>query len=47
MLDLFLAGTETASKTLTWASLFMITYPEVGLIQKIQKDISKEKCASW
>ncbi len=27
--DMFLAGTETTSKTLEWACLFMIKFPEV------------------
>ena len=29
LFDLFLAGSETTSTTLTWASLYMVRYPEV------------------
>ena len=29
MMDLFVAGSETTSTTLTWAMLYMIRYPKV------------------
>jgi len=29
VLDLFLAGTETTSTTLSWGIIYLITYPEV------------------
>ena len=29
LFDLFLAGSETTSTTLTWAILYMVRYPEV------------------
>ncbi|XP_066273784.1 cytochrome P450 2J4-like [Branchiostoma lanceolatum] len=35
--DLFVAGSETTSTTLTWALLYMVLYPEVQ--QKVQQEI--------
>eukprot|EP00091_Calanus_sinicus_P011670 TRINITY_DN26333_c0_g1_i1.p1 TRINITY_DN26333_c0_g1~~TRINITY_DN26333_c0_g1_i1.p1 ORF type:complete len:147 (-),score=23.78 TRINITY_DN26333_c0_g1_i1:435-875(-) len=35
--DLFIAGSETTSTTLTWAFLYMVRNPEVQ--QKVQKEI--------
>ncbi|XP_035667221.1 cytochrome P450 2U1-like [Branchiostoma floridae] len=35
--DLFVAGSETTSTTLTWALLYMVLYPEVQ--QKVQEEI--------
>jgi len=37
MFDLFLAGSETTSTTLTWAALYMVRYPEIQ--EKIQKEL--------
>ena len=37
LLDLFLAGSETTSTTLTWAVLYMVRYPEVQL--KVQQEL--------
>ena len=39
MFDLFLAGSETTSTTLTWAYLFMIRYPEVQ--EKVQQELDQ------
>jgi len=39
LFDLFLAGSETTSTTLTWASLYMIRYPEVQA--KVQEELDK------
>lgn len=36
-MDLFIAGMETTSSTLTWALLFMIMYPDIQA--KVQKEI--------
>ena len=36
MFDLFLAGSETTSTTLTWAALYMVRYPEVQ--KRVQVD---------
>ncbi len=30
LMDLFMAGSETTSKTLEWACLFMVKHPEVS-----------------
>merc|ERR1712080_74701 len=37
LLDLFIAGSETTSTTLTWAVLYMARYPEVQ--QKVQEEL--------
>jgi len=37
LLDLFLAGSETTSTTLTWAVLYMTRYPDIQ--EKVQKEI--------
>ena len=37
LLDLFMAGSETTSTTLSWAVLFMIRYPDVQ--RKVQEEI--------
>ena len=37
LLDLFIAGSETTSTTLTWAALYMVRYPEIQ--EKVQKEI--------
>merc|ERR1711992_366914 len=37
LFDLFLAGSETTSTTLTWAALYMVRYPEIQ--EKIQKEL--------
>ena len=37
LLDLFFAGSETTSTTLTWAILYMVRYPDIQ--EKVQKEI--------
>jgi len=37
MFDLFLAGSETTSTTLTWAALYMVRYPEIQ--ERVQKEL--------
>merc|ERR1719290_57954 len=37
MFDLFLAGSETTSTTLTWAALYMVRYPEIQ--SKVQHEL--------
>ena len=37
LFDLFLAGSETTSTTLTWAALYMVRYPEVQ--KKVQEEL--------
>ena len=39
LFDLFMAGSETTSTTLTWAALYMIRYPEVQ--KKVQQELDK------
>ena len=39
LFDLFLAGSETTSTTLTWAVLFMVRYPEVQ--RKVQEELDR------
>jgi len=39
MMDLFVAGSETTSTTLTWAMLYMIRYPKVQ--KKVQEELDK------
>ncbi|KAJ6651972.1 hypothetical protein lerEdw1_015869 [Lerista edwardsae] len=38
ILDLFAAGTDTITATLSWALLFMVTHPDVQ--EKVQKELS-------
>ena len=33
LMDLFLAGSETTSRSLMWACFFMVKYPEVSRIE--------------
>ena len=40
LFDLFVAGSETTSTTLTWAALYMVRYPEVQ--RKVQEELDKE-----
>ena len=40
LFDLFLAGSETTSTTLTWASLYMVRYPEVQA--RVQQELARE-----
>merc|ERR1719242_2937517 len=40
LFDLFVAGSETTSTTLTWAALYMVRYPEVQA--KVQEELDKE-----
>ena len=37
LMDLFIAGSETTSTTLTWAILYMVRNPDVQ--DKVQKDL--------
>ena len=39
LFDLFLAGSETTSTTLTWASLYMVRYPEVQA--RVQQELAR------
>ena len=39
LFDLFLAGSETTSTTLTWAALYMVRYPEVQ--KKVQAELDR------
>merc|ERR1712064_153227 len=39
LFDLFLAGSETISTTLTWAALYMVRYPEVQ--RKVQEELDE------
>lgn len=39
LFDLFLAGSETTSTTLTWAALYMIRYPQVQ--KKVQDELDR------
>ena len=39
LVDVFLAGSETTSTTLTWAVLYMARYPEVQ--SKVQEELDK------
>ena len=39
LFDLFLAGSETTSTTLTWAALYMVRYPEVQ--RKVQEELDR------
>merc|ERR1711997_1221692 len=39
LFDLFLAGSETTSTTLTWAALYMVRYPEVQ--KKVQEELDR------
>ena len=39
LFDLFLAGSETTSTTLTWAALYMVRYPDVQ--KKVQDELDK------
>ena len=37
LFDLFLAGSETTSTTLTWAVLYMVRYP--GVQARVQQEL--------
>ena len=39
LFDLFLAGSETTSTTLTWAMLFMVRYPQVQA--RVQEELDR------
>merc|ERR1712156_767483 len=39
LFDLFLAGSETTSTTLTWSFLYMVRYPEIQ--RKVQKELDE------
>merc|ERR1719445_974738 len=39
LFDLFVAGSETTSTTLTWAALYMVRYPEVQ--RKVQEELDR------
>ena len=39
LFDLFLAGSETTSTTLTWAALYMVRYPQVQT--KVQQELDR------
>ena len=39
LFDLFLAGSETTSTTLTWAALYMVRYPEVQA--RVQQELAR------
>eukprot|EP00092_Neocalanus_flemingeri_P065658 GFUD01079879.1.p1 GENE.GFUD01079879.1~~GFUD01079879.1.p1 ORF type:complete len:438 (-),score=100.01 GFUD01079879.1:38-1351(-) len=39
LFDLFVAGSETTSTTLTWAALYMIRYPEIQ--KKVQRELDE------
>merc|ERR1712241_227008 len=39
LFDLFLAGSETTSTTLTWAALYMVRYPQVQ--KKVQEELDR------
>ena len=39
LFDLFLAGSETTSTTLTWAALYMVRYPHIQ--EKVQQELDK------
>ena len=39
LFDLFLAGSETTSTSLTWAALYMVRYPEIQ--GKVQEELDK------
>ncbi|KAJ8020812.1 Cytochrome P450 2U1 [Holothuria leucospilota] len=49
IMDIFAAGTETTSTTLTWSVLYMMVHPEVQ--RKVQKEldqvVGREKLPSW
>ena len=40
LFDLFVAGSETTSTTLTWAALYMVRYPEVQ--RRVQEELDRE-----
>ena len=40
LFDLFIAGSETTSTTLTWAALYMVRYPEVQ--RRVQEELDRE-----
>ena len=44
LFDLFVAGSETTSTTLTWAALYMVRYPEVQA--KVQEELDKAPLSS-
>ena len=39
LMDLFMAGSETTSTTLTWAMLFMVRYPQVQV--RVQEELDR------
>ena len=39
LFDLFIAGSETTSSTLTWAALYMVRYPQVQ--KKVQAELDR------
>ena len=39
LFDLFLAGSETTSTTLTWAALYMVRYPHIQ--KKVQEELDQ------
>merc|ERR1719384_301834 len=39
LFDLFLAGSETTSTTLTWAALYLVRYPEVQ--SRVQEELDQ------
>ena len=39
LFDLFLAGSETTSTTLTWAALYMVRYPQIQ--KKVQEELDQ------
>merc|ERR1712012_1336092 len=44
LFDLFLAGSETTSTTLSWAILYMIRYP--GVQEKVQQVVGTDRLPS-
>ena len=50
LFDLFLAGSETTSTTLTWAVLYMVRYPEVqaGVQRELARVVGEDRWRqSW
>ena len=45
MLDLMIAGVETTSTALTWATLFMIKYPDIQ--RRVQNEIFTQVHTLW
>ena len=45
LFDLFLAGSETTSTTLTWAVLYMVRYPEVqaGVQRELARVVGEDR----